>query len=96
MVLFFSFNKCYLPIFASPRSIWVVTYIFLLVVFAIYFQHDSTIYKTRELHHGRSNSFKGKKELLTTPRGVHSLLYIAYTCVWDLFIGGLFTLQKIL
>ena len=68
----------------------------LLVVFAIYFQHDSTIYKTRELHHGRSNSFKGKKELLTTPRGVHSLLYIAYTCIWDLFIGGLFTLQKIL
>jgi hypothetical protein len=28
------------------------------------------------------------------PRGVHSLLYFAYTCVWDLFIGGLFTLQK--
>jgi hypothetical protein len=28
------------------------------------------------------------------PRGVHSLLYFAYMCVWDLFIGGLFTLQK--
>ena len=27
-------------------------------------------------------------------RGVHSLLNFAYTCVWDLFIGGLFTLQK--
>jgi hypothetical protein len=27
-------------------------------------------------------------------RGDHSLLYFAYTCVRDLFIGGLFTLQK--
>ena len=27
-----------------------------------------------------------------SPRGVHSLLYFAYTCVRDLFIGGLFTL----
>jgi len=29
-------------------------------------------------------------------RGVHSLLYFAYTCIRDLFIGGggLFTLQK--
>ena len=27
-------------------------------------------------------------------RGVHSLLYFAYTCVRDLFIGGLFILQK--
>ena len=27
-------------------------------------------------------------------RGVHSLLYFAYTCVWDLFIGGLFYLAK--
>ena len=26
--------------------------------------------------------------------GVHSLLYFAYTCTRDLFIGGLFTLQK--
>jgi hypothetical protein len=30
------------------------------------------------------------------PPGVYSLLYFACTCVWDLFIGGLFTLQKIL
>jgi hypothetical protein len=29
-------------------------------------------------------------------RGDYSLLYFAYTCVWDLFIGGgVFTLQKI-
>ena len=27
-------------------------------------------------------------------RGVHSLLYFAYMCILDLFIGGLFTLQK--
>ena len=27
-------------------------------------------------------------------RGVHSLLYFAYTCVRDLFIGGLFYLAK--
>jgi hypothetical protein len=27
-------------------------------------------------------------------RGVHSLLYFAYTCVQNLFIGGLFILQK--
>jgi hypothetical protein len=25
---------------------------------------------------------------LVSSRGVHSLLYFAYTCVWDLFIGG--------
>jgi len=29
-----------------------------------------------------------------SPHGDHSLLDFAYTCVRDLFIGGLFTLQK--
>ena len=33
-------------------------------------------------------------QIKAVPRGVHSLLYFAYTCVRDLFIGGLFTLQK--
>jgi hypothetical protein len=28
------------------------------------------------------------------PRGDHSLLYFAYTCVWDLFIGGVIYLAK--
>ena len=28
------------------------------------------------------------------PRGMHSLLYFAYTCVRDLFIWGVFTLQE--
>ena len=27
------------------------------------------------------------KYRMNTTRGVHSLLYFAYTCVWDLFIG---------
>jgi hypothetical protein len=35
----------------------------------------------------------GKQPFLKS-QGDHSLLYFAYTCVRDLFIGGLFTLQK--
>jgi hypothetical protein len=31
---------------------------------------------------------------LLNPRGVHSLLYFAYTCVRDLFIGGVIYLAK--
>jgi hypothetical protein len=30
----------------------------------------------------------GTFDLKLDPRGVHSLLYFAYTCVRDLFIGG--------
>jgi hypothetical protein len=39
--------------------------------------------------------WKGTKSYFgKAPRGVHSLLYFAYMCVRDLFIGGFFTLQK--
>jgi hypothetical protein len=31
---------------------------------------------------------------VNSTRGVHSLLYFAYTCVWNLFIGGIIYLAK--
>ena len=37
---------------------------------------------------------QGERERERETRGVDSLLYFAYTCVMDPFIGGLFTLQK--
>jgi len=33
-------------------------------------------------------SLKPKPLHMCLPRGDHSLLYFAYTCVWNLFIGG--------
>ena len=48
----------------------------------------------------QDGSFEGKwfqlEWIENATRGVHSLLYFAHTCVMDPFIGGLFTLQKIL
>jgi hypothetical protein len=33
-------------------------------------------------------------ETKVNPQGDHSLLYFAYTCIWDLFIGGVIYLAK--
>jgi hypothetical protein len=33
-------------------------------------------------------------EIDSSPRGDHSLLYFSYTCVQDLFIGGVIYLAK--
>ena len=49
--------------------------------------------KTKHLTRIKSNHIY-TQEIHPISRGVHSLLYSAYTCVWDLFIGGYFTLQK--
>jgi hypothetical protein len=35
-----------------------------------------------------------EEEVKDVARGVHSLLYFAYTCVWDLFSGGVIYLAQ--
>ena len=47
----------------------------------------------QERWHSQQISFQ-KQPHMGRSRGVHPLLYFAYTCIRDLFIGGLFTLQK--
>jgi hypothetical protein len=51
------------------------------------------IYDLAGVKFNRSMSYRADSTWAAS-RGVHSLLYFAYTCVRDLFIGGLFTLQK--
>jgi hypothetical protein len=45
-------------------------------------------------HHNILNSNEPQKYFCTFTRGVHSLLYFAYTCVRDLCIGGVIYLAE--